>query len=291
MDAQATKSWTRQLGAKGDYVDALIRRLLELKKRSDPNGGEATASGKDLRAFEALETAGKLVEALAGWAIHHTCGRALEGLPFVPLQPSGTKNHPEYKNLRALVDDHRHEHAGTRLNDTADPTIARKILIGLIAGNAGAWPKELRDRVLNAFEEHEYGKQSPLFAPLKTKKKIGLREKRSQLRAVCCVEYLRARGMKKYVAQEKVADAYNVSPETVRSWENRLRNDLGALEISRQISFAKNHAVNANEAQKRAMRGEADKASTGETIYGEAALRNYGGRYRALAREEIKRGP
>ena len=201
------------------------------------------------------------------------------------------ENHPEYKNLRALVDDHRHEHAGARLNHTADPTIARKILIGLIAGNAGAWPKELRDHVLNAFEEREYGKQSPLFAPLKTKKKIGLREKRSQLRAVCCIEYLRARGMKKYIAQEKVADAYNVSPETIRSWENRLRNDLGALEVSRQISFAKNHAFNANEAQKRAMRGEADKASTGETIYGEAALRNYGEQYRALAREEIKLGP
>jgi hypothetical protein len=271
----------------GDYVDELIRRLLELKKRSDPNGGEATASGKDLRAFEALETAGNLVEALAGWAIHHTCGRALEGLPFVPLQPSGTKNHPEYKNLRARVDDHRHEHAGARLDDTADPTIARKILIGLIAGNAGAWPKELRDYVLHAFEEREYGKQSPLFAPLKTRKKIGLREKRSQLRAVCCVEYLCARGMKKYIAQEKVADAYNVSPETIRSWENRRRNDLGALEVSRQISFAKNHASNA---EKRAMRGEADKASTGESIYGEAALRKYGEQHRALAREEIKRG-
>ena len=30
MEDQATKSWTCQLGAKGDYVDALIRRLLEL---------------------------------------------------------------------------------------------------------------------------------------------------------------------------------------------------------------------------------------------------------------------
>ena len=103
MDTQATKSWTCQLGAKGDYVDALIRRLLELKKRSDPNGGEATASGKDLRAFAALETAGQLVEALAGWAIHHTCGRALEGLPFVPLQPSGTKTHPGTKPFERLL--------------------------------------------------------------------------------------------------------------------------------------------------------------------------------------------
>jgi hypothetical protein len=275
----------------GDYVDELIRRLLELKKRSDPNGGEATASGKDLRAFEALETAGELVETLAGWAIHHTCGRALAGLPFVPLQPSGTKNHPEYQNLRALVDDHRHEHAGARLDDTADPTIARKILIGLIAGNAGAWPRELRNGVLHAFEALEYGEQLPLLAPLKNKKKIGLREKRSQLRAVCCIQYLCARGMKKYMAQEKVADAYNVSPETVRSWENRLLNDLGALEVSRQISFARNHAFNDDEAQKRATRGEADKALAGESIYGEAALRNYGKQYRAPAQEELKLGP
>ena len=32
---------------------------------------------------------------------------------------------------------------------------------------------------------------------------------RSQLRAVGCVEYRYAQGMKKYIAQKKVADAYS----------------------------------------------------------------------------------
>ena len=268
MDDQATASWTRKLGTNNDYIDALLKQLLDLKRQSDPAGDSATASGKDGRAFAALQTAGQLVEALAGWAVHHTLGLAQEGLSFVPLQPSGTKKHPEYRRLRTIVDDHRHEDTGSRLNADAqfsDPLRTRMALIALIRGNAGAWPATLQLSSIAALEGLSYGEQSEVFRSTKKGKKAGLRKMRSQLRAVGCVEYRYAQGIKKYIAQKKVADAYSVDIETVRSWEAQLRKALGTLEVSREIAFARNHASNDNE--------------TGASLYGEAALKEYGRRH------------
>jgi hypothetical protein len=267
--------------AKSAYVDSLIERLVTLRAKSVIEGGGSTSSGKDLRAFEALTTARELVQTLAGWAIDHTIGLALEGLSFVPLQPSGTKDHPQYKIRRTLVDDHRHEQIGNQADgQLSDPSRARAALINLINANAGAWPHELAEYTLQALEEISHGRKSALFEAPKKNRKVDLHELRSQLRAVCCVEYFCAQGMKKLSAREKVAYAYGVSLNTVSSWEFRLRAELGALEVSRQISFAKNHAANAKEAEKH---GSA-RVSAGESIYGAAALRRYGERHQSLRR-------
>jgi len=286
MDRQSTKSRTRRLKHKRAYIDSLIERLMDLERKSDPDGKSRTSIGKDLRAFEALETAGQLVEVLAGWAIDHTTGLALEGLSFVPLQPSGTKDHPDYKKRRALVDDHHHEEEGHvyKRVDGFDPIAARNAIINLIKGNAGAWPWELKDYALKAFEGIDYGEESPLFKPRKSGRKAGLRELQSQLRAVCCVEYLRAQGMKKMSAIDMVVEAYGVARETVISWEKRLRDEFGDYEVSRQISFAKNHAVNASEARRQVVRGGMSKIPSGEILYGDAALRKYGQDHQTITR-------
>jgi hypothetical protein len=280
MSSSLAKSST-DLANAAAYVDSLIERLVILRAKSVIDGGGSTSSGKDLRAFEALVTAGQLVRALAGWAIDHTIGLALKDLSFVPLQPSGTKTHPQYKTLRTRVDDHRHEQIGKQADDQlSDPSTARAALINLINANAGAWPHELRQLTLQALEEISHGRKSALFKAPRKNRKVDLSVLRSQLRAVCCVEYLRARGMKKYAAQDKVADAYRVGLHTVSQWEFKLRKDLGALEVSRQISFAKNHAANANEAEREGISG----ALAGESIYGASALQAYGKRYQTLRR-------
>jgi|SRR6516165_6603648 len=69
-------------------VALLIDRLMELERKTDPKNGMQSAKGKDLAAFCALKIAGQLVSALAGWALDHQAGLALEGLEFVPLGTS-----------------------------------------------------------------------------------------------------------------------------------------------------------------------------------------------------------
>src|SRR5271169_4788107 len=113
------------------HVTRLIKTLEELEEKTRPSVGAKTERGKDLAAFRALQTAGKLVNALAGWALDHQAGLALKSLKFVPLQPSGTRTHPNYLRARASVDDHQHERNGGRLT-AIEPLVARRLLINLL---------------------------------------------------------------------------------------------------------------------------------------------------------------
>ena len=116
MDDSVIPSWTRRLGSNEDYVNSLLKRLADLKEQSDPAGGDTTKAGKDGRAFDALVTAGKLVEAVAGWAIDHAIGATLDHELPVYRQPQGTKDHPAYLEIRESVDDHRHEGNGSQIS-------------------------------------------------------------------------------------------------------------------------------------------------------------------------------
>ena len=207
-----------------DYVDALIRRLRTLAAESDPRSN-VSAAGKDIRAFIALETAGDLVSALAGWAVSHTIGLAKSDLASVPLQPSQTTKHPEYLSLRAAVDLHEHEAAGSKIDAISDPVFLRKALINLLKTNSGGWPFEVRHQVIAALEDLDYGKTSAILKPIKNGYKVGLIEKRHELRAVCFVEYRRGCGSNKEEAQQIVANAYGKSIHTIDTWADRLPKD------------------------------------------------------------------
>src|SRR6202140_644747 len=61
------------------YVSHLLGRLDELEKQTRPSGGTVTSKSKDMAAFDALELAGELVAAVAGWAIDHQIGLAAKG--------------------------------------------------------------------------------------------------------------------------------------------------------------------------------------------------------------------
>jgi hypothetical protein len=128
-------------GSKDDYVIPLLGRLKTLYEQSHPAAGSESAKGKDGAAFDALKIAGSLVEAVAGWALDHQVGLALKGLEFVPLQPSGTKQHPDYLKARQTVDDHIHEKTGAAALDF-DSTVARKLLINLLRANSGGFTDE-----------------------------------------------------------------------------------------------------------------------------------------------------
>jgi hypothetical protein len=159
---------------------------------------------------------------------------------------------------------------GSHFSRIEEPRIVRRALSNLIKANSGGWPPNLLSELVPALEGLDFGEKSPIFEPLKEGRKAGLAELRHQLRAVCFVEYRYKQGLKKLVAIRKVANAFNVNDETVRSWEKRLRDDnaIGQLEVSRSIAFAQNHATNLEKGK-----------GNGELLYGDQAMISAGKEY------------
>jgi hypothetical protein len=204
--------------ARPKYVNFLISRLRQLAEKSNPRNGVVSERGKDLRAFEALETAGQLVRELAGWAICHTVGLAKCELQFAPLQPNQTIKHREYLDIRRRVDSHVHEAEGAKTEKIIEPHIIRRLLINLLTSNSGGWPYYEVLEVVSALEGVNFGEKSLIFEPVTKGRKVGLREQRLQLRAVCLAEYRRGLGLKKTSALNEVARAFVVDEDTIISW-------------------------------------------------------------------------
>ena len=258
-------------------IEHLLKRLAEYEAKSHPDNGEQGARGKDLLAFSALQCAGRLVHAVAGWAIDHQVGLALQDLAFVPLQPTGTKQHREYLEARKKVDSHEHEHSGGNWQPTSpiEPLMARRLLRNLLRANSGAYPSSLIDEVVRQLEGLDFGEPASMFQPIKTDAKVKLEEMRLQLEAVCFVECRMKQGLKKYRAAETVARALGIDNSTLLGWWVRLPKGLGRLAVDREISFARNLA---------SYSGGTDikMARRVDQQFGDAALQSLAGRYKAF---------
>lgn len=274
-----------------EYIKQLLPLFLELQARTDPASTEDTAKGKDLAALKALEWSGEVVRTLAGWAIDHQTGLAFEGRAFVPLQPSGTKEHPEYLEARAAVDDHRHEFTGAALraspNALADPAVARQLIVNLLYANPDGFPPTIVRMLIDALHDLEYGRVHPLLAPVKKSRKVNREEQQLQLSAIAFIAYRVGRGKTKVRASQEVADAYGVSRDAILTWEKRLRDELGSLEVSRNLSFASNAASNAEAELKASYTGaDIDRYGKWDERFGDAALQKAAQSYRAIKREK-----
>lgn len=268
------------------YLRLLIDRLDSLEKKTRPSSGASSAEGKDFAAFEALKYAGKLVEYVAGWAIEHQIGLAADGRKFVPRQPSGTQNHPQYLSELSLVDSHAYEKAGPLQRQTdLGPSGERKCLINVLRANPGAIPPWLLAKLTESLEALDYGEVQPILSPVNSGRKLDLTLLRLQLKALALVAYRHKLGLKKEKAVEQVADTLGASPNTLLSWETRLRTEFGRLEVERTIVVAENSASYVNEAQRKIRRGEeAEDTTDHEAGYDDAALTELGKRYRAAQR-------
>ncbi|MGY4355385.1 hypothetical protein ACVWZR_004438 [Bradyrhizobium sp. i1.3.1] len=269
------------------YVQLLLSRIDELEKKTRPSAGAAGADRKDFAAFQALKWAGALVEHVAGWAIDHQLGLAFERRRFVPLQPSSTKEHPQYLATLKAVNNHQHEKTGAclRFEDDRSPETARRILINLLHSNAGAMPRWLAQQAIESLEALEYGEVRPIFKPLNESRKRDLTLLRLQLKSLAMVAFRRKLGMLKGKAVEEVADALGQSPNTVLSWNTRLKEEFGPLEIDRTIAIAENHASWVVDARKRRLRGEDTRdVEVHEASYNEAALSELATQYKKALR-------
>ena len=217
------------------FVAMLLTDLAELERSTNPDAGVETAAQKGIRAFRALHIAGQLVRAVAGWAIDHYYGMSMRGLSFVPTAPPTGKDHPEFLNLRKMVDDHQLEKDGIlaqRCREPIDSLLAQRLLYNLLYTNPGGFPRELQYLFMEGLRALELGERLPLFEPNAERKysKVRYRELQLQLSALAFVEYrVKAFRLRKTDALADVAAAYEVDPKTISDWKTSVKEKLGSL--------------------------------------------------------------
>lgn len=283
------------------FINKLVASLLTLERRTVPVSGAEAVDDKDRDAYEALRILSLLAEQLAGWAIDHQIGLALNGLEFVPGHPSGARDHPDYLRVKARADSHEHEARGSAYFQSAyfeldipterNARAERRMLANLLYANPGGFPISLARSASEALKALDWGETQDLLRPEKTgRDEDSYTTDQLKLRALMHVEYFNAQGTKKNSAQTTVGDAYGRGQDIVRGWEPTLREILGTLEVTSMLSVAENLGVNAKAAK-------ADKSNPlfdgdferSEAWLGESALQENGQRFQAIARAAPRR--
>jgi hypothetical protein len=224
------------------FVVGILDTLDRLERETRP-GNDLDATGKDDKAFVALNFASWLVGYLVGWAIDHQRGLALKNLTHVPLQPPQTNNHPEYVNSRLRVDSHEHEKAGGHAEQLSNmsPADTRRFVLNVL--RPMSWHLHLGNDLADALEALESGETLPILKEVGTSKRTTLTQLKLKLFAVAYIEHHYARGVKKVKSQTLVADKFGVTQNAVRDWPAEVRTALGNLEVDNAIAIAQNAAL------------------------------------------------
>ena len=191
------------------WAHFLIEHLLDLRFETDPAEGTATEEFKDLKAFQTLESLGKLTAGLGDWAINHEVGLAIAELGFVPWVAWSGQQSPEFLAARAQANNHRHEEAGLAAKRcdleairkgqpaVSDPNLQRRILINLLTANVGGFPRGTAAVLATALKALSYNEVLPILEPKKKGLKVGFREIQAQLETIAFLEYRVALGTPK----------------------------------------------------------------------------------------------
>lgn len=221
-------------------IPDLLFALAKLEATTRPENGADTAHGKDKKSVMALGLANELVRAVAGWAIDHQTGLALQGRGSAIEVLPELGRHPLLSIALAIVDDHCHELEGAERNPSKlkDPIIARKALMNLLQTNPGAFPPAITSQMIHALEGLDYNEIEPILQPVKARKKIGLSEWNMQLSALMWVAHYVGRGFTKKESLERVAGAFGIRIATLRSWQLRVPEELGKLRVANSLENA-----------------------------------------------------
>jgi hypothetical protein len=265
------------------HVDDLLHKLSNLARDSDPEYGKLSADHKDFKAYNALLLAAALVDAVAGWALRHEVGLGFAGKSFLPLATLPIQDTSEYRRARKDVDRHEHEAIGSLIysgfhTTVISPATSRQMLTNLILPLEAIIPPDLHRQIVRGLECLSYGETTPIFQPERKGAKRGLAELELQLRAIEHVEFRTRSGkLKRYKAQERVAAAFNVSPETIRTWETRLPAQVGTLKVKEAISIARSFAR---------MASLPNLAEASKMHYGDEALKHDAREYEVVQRSK-----
>lgn len=219
-----------------EFVLGVLDRLDKLEQQTRPDTTDASL--KDLKAFQALESASFLIEYIAGWALDHQMGLAMNELSFVPLQPSQTRDSKDYHAARARVDTHEHEYIGGRLLlDELDPVVARHYVANLLRAMGHL---RIPRNFYSALLALDYGETLPPVAPIKSTKRSGLTELYCKLQAICFVEYEYMKGMRKENSRKIIAKEFRTAERSVAGWEEQIGQFLSPLLIASEKATASN---------------------------------------------------
>jgi|GEM_PF-4051848 len=215
-------------------IDDVIAELRALAREVRTTDGRR---GKDARAAQALALAGLLVDALAGWAVDHHVGLAVNRVAYEPLDLAPAPG--------TDADDDRHEEAGAAY-DWSNPAINRRALANLLAANSGGFPYTLVLEAALAVEALDLDRTASIFE----RRKRGLDDNaatlaRLRLRAIEHVIFYDGAGASRTEAEEKVAAAFDVTVEILRQWALRLPYLLGRRRVRDAIGRAEHAGITA----------------------------------------------
>jgi hypothetical protein len=244
-------------------VRDMLLRLDQFERHTDPHQADSEHD-KDNSANKALRIVFDLIAYVAGWAMDHKTGLAIEGIGNIPdLAPQNRT--PNYDELRKSVNSHRHEAAGQSRD--LEGGVQRKALCNIFNAMAASPRERLLDPLAEALLGLEYGETRPILEPVKSGLKKGFRELTLQLFALCFIEYQRGLGGRKYELESEVEKAFGVSRSTVRGWGHWLPKQLDPFYVARALSRARRL-------------GKADCDKSLDQAFGKAALSKWGAEYK-----------
>ena len=241
----------------------LVDRLIDIKEGTNPDLGSTSEERKNDYALDALREASELTKLVAGWAIDHQIGLAMNNAPF-GYSPAGdvVDKHLDHKEAQAFIDSHEHERDGS-FDDRDDGTaitmltsvvnlksgkIQRAVLLNLMRPNIFALPDPLKQAIVVAFEAFDRGEKHPLFggvldSPAKKRHhSMGLR-----LHAIFCVEHRTGLGFQKRAAQRQLASLLGIKYETVRGWTRSTREYFGLIKVANVQEHGRRYGVHEKE--------------------------------------------
>lgn len=217
----------------GGSYGFLIAELEALERDTRPSKGPDSASGKDRSAFRALSLAASLVNSLAGWAIDHQRGLALEGLEAAMPFPEGASAALVARGKRN--DQHSHEIKG-KLDQDLTPAQARLFMLNVLRPMSQQF--NFLNELVVALEALDFGETLPILRPMKTRK-TGLIENRAKLIALCHMTYEKQKGTNKNRTVADIANLFAANAETItKNWAKQVRDALTKDYVDQEIKTA-----------------------------------------------------
>ena len=208
----------------------------------------AQGEQRDAKAHESLVLASMLFEQLAGWARNHVVGRVLAGVSAA----SYVKGTPTEKTLGSdrPWDNPKLEQLGAA-HDFIDAATNQRILAALMPEIRHVLDFRLAFQLSTAFQALQFGEVMPLTTPATSYfKGQGYALWQLRLKALQHVEFQRGTGLKKYEAQDVVAEAYGLGDKTslggrktLDQWKRRIPSLFAPFMVNDALNFARSYGV------------------------------------------------
>lgn len=216
-DKEITKS--RQNLPAISQLEKVVQELLSLTGYTTSSLNPNSMSQKDQLAHRAVLLAGELIGPLIRWAINHETGKAIKNRKS--LMPIAGRELTVGENARNLAaNSHENEWLGSNY-DGKSPTVNQRVagkIFQLLAESMGF---QAGRKVAGAIRSLEFGVVYDEVKPRKSgRKQTAIKKDNAYLLALKHVEFRNMRGMSYEDARFAVAEAFNLSSETLKKMKD-----------------------------------------------------------------------